>query len=97
MGQFDARDIFCLGSLPFISLGLLHGLLAVRDAILPRSFTPADDRVREAMCGTTLVLTDRTSVWLAWLGSTAWGCASSASSSSCSAVTTSPSFSRCDR
>jgi len=64
----SARYFFQLGTLPFIMAGLLHALGSVGDVISPRFFTPVNDEVRQSMSQTGMRFTQRTSMWLAWLG-----------------------------
>lgn len=63
-----ARYFFQLGTVPFIVGGFLHALGSVGDVVQPRLFTPINDEVRRLMSQTGLRLTQRTSMWLAWLG-----------------------------
>ncbi len=63
-----ARLLFQLGTLPFIVAGLFHALAALADVVHPRTFAPVNNGVREAMAATGFGLTERTSMWLAWLG-----------------------------
>lgn len=63
-----SRYLFLAGALPFIVLGGLHGVWALRDARRPTAFSPTDPKVREAMAQTGLLLTRHTNMWLAWLG-----------------------------
>ncbi len=62
------KALFILGSTILASLGIAHGLLAVRDLSTPSSFTPTDSDVRRAMAEARLRLAPQTSVWLAWQG-----------------------------
>jgi hypothetical protein len=56
-----AAGIFCL-------LGVIHVVLTIRDLNDPRSFTPTDDKVRQAMTEARLRLAPVTTIWRAWLG-----------------------------
>ena len=49
-------------------LGVLHGVLTLRDVVTPTSFTPTDPSVREAMQGARLAFNRRINLWDAWLG-----------------------------
>lgn len=62
------RYVFQLGALPFIVLGFLHTVYSLADVINPRRITPRNDQVRILMSETTLRLTNRSTMWLAWLG-----------------------------
>ena len=57
-----------IGSGIFLMLGCFHGILALRDVSKPRTFTPIDDSVREAMTHVPLALHPKTNLWRAWLG-----------------------------
>jgi len=63
-----AHALFLSGSAIFVVLGLVHGLLALRDLASPRWFTPTDPAVRDAMAKAPLALAPQTTVWQAWLG-----------------------------
>ncbi len=63
-----AQLLFVFGTLTFIVLGGVHLVLIVRDALRPRHLAPRDEQVQKLMARTTLKLTDRTTVWKAWLG-----------------------------
>jgi len=54
---FIAAAIFCL-------LGVTHAVLMIRDLHDPRSFTPTDDTVRQAMMGARLRLAPVTTISL---------------------------------
>lgn len=57
-----------IGSAIFLILGAFHGILALRDVFTPRTFTPVDDSVQEAMIGVPIALHPKTDLWKAWLG-----------------------------
>ena len=57
-----------IGSGIFFILGCFHGILALRDVFKPRTFTPTDDSVREAMTGVPIAINPKTDMWRAWLG-----------------------------
>jgi hypothetical protein len=63
-----AQLLFIFGALVFIALGGAHVVLTVRDALRPRHLAPKNEHVQELMARTTLKLTDRATVWKAWLG-----------------------------
>jgi hypothetical protein len=63
-----SRTLFLLGIGIFILLGCAHGLLALRDLARPRSFTPTEPSVRDAMAKAPLALAPQTTVWRSWLG-----------------------------
>jgi len=57
-----------LGAGIFLLLGIMHGVLTLRDIASPRTFAPRDDSVRIAMAETPLAIDATTNVWRAWLG-----------------------------
>jgi len=63
-----AQYLFQIGTIPFIALGLLHTLYSLADVIKPRKLTPRNDQVRQMMTETGMKITNRTTLWLAWLG-----------------------------
>jgi hypothetical protein len=63
-----SRTLFLVGIGIFILLGCAHGLLTLRDLASPRSFTPTERGVREAMAKAPLALAPQTTVWRSWLG-----------------------------
>lgn len=63
-----ARVLFLLGGLTMLAVGLLHAGWSLLDVKRPRRFAPRDDRVRRLMTQTTLRLSNRVSMWPAWLG-----------------------------
>lgn len=63
-----SRALFLLGSGIFVLLGCAHGLLTLRDLVSPRSFTPTEPSVRDAMAKAPLAFAPQTTVWLSWLG-----------------------------
>jgi hypothetical protein len=60
--------LFLVGAGVFALLGVVHGLLTLRDLRAPRSFTPTDENVRRAMADTPLRFAPQTTMWDAWLG-----------------------------
>lgn len=63
-----ARSLAAIAALIFILMGAVHGGLTLRDVFHPKSFTPTDPKVREAMQGARLAFNPRANVWRAWLG-----------------------------
>ena len=58
-----------IGGLIFVTMGIVHGLLAVVDVLRPTQFAPTDDSVRLAMRSTNVrFLRARANMWDAWLG-----------------------------
>jgi len=49
-------------------MGLGHFLGTVIDVFTPFLFTPVDGRVKEEMVKAVILITDRTTLWDAWLG-----------------------------
>jgi hypothetical protein len=66
--RFVSYALFLSGSAIFVVLGLAHGLLTLRDLASPRSFTPTDPAVRDAMAKAPLAFAPQTTVWQSWLG-----------------------------
>ena len=63
-----SRWLFLVGALPFLSLGAAHALatpLAPNDR---KGLTPRDPALAGAMATSTVLLTRRTDMWLAWVG-----------------------------
>lgn len=67
-GDEIARLLFQVGAAVYAFLGGVHLLGIIVDMVRPQFFTPRHDDVRQAMRGSSLALTDRTSMWRAWLG-----------------------------
>jgi hypothetical protein len=63
-----AQLLFVLAAAIFCFLGVIHVVLTIRDLNDPKSFTPTDDKVREAMIGARLRFAPATTIWRAWLG-----------------------------
>ncbi|MCU0848776.1 MAG: hypothetical protein MUD12_12895 [Spirochaetes bacterium] len=59
---------FKIGSCIFMLMGLGHFLGTAVDVFTPFLFTPVDCRVKEMMAGAAILITDRTTLWDAWLG-----------------------------
>lgn len=62
------KIIFIAGTVPFMFLGLVHTIMALQDIGNPRHFAPNDDTVRKGMESSSPRLTDKTTMWRAWLG-----------------------------
>jgi hypothetical protein len=63
-----AQFLFVIAAAIFFLLGVTHVVLTIRDLRDPRSFTPTDDKVRQAMVEARLRLAPVTTIWRAWLG-----------------------------
>jgi hypothetical protein len=63
-----SRYLFLIGALPFIVFGLLHAAATPQTAAHAKGLSPRDSAVRDAMMHDTILLTRRTTVWLAWVG-----------------------------
>ena len=63
-----SRYLFLIGALPFIVFGLLHAAATPLTPAHAKGLSPRDPAVRDAMAHDTILLTRRTTVWLAWVG-----------------------------
>ena len=63
-----SRYLFLIGALPFIAFGLLHAAATPQTPAHAKGLSPRDPAVRDAMARDTILLTRRTTVWLAWVG-----------------------------
>jgi hypothetical protein len=63
-----SRYLFMAGALPFIVLGVAHVAGTPQVPADAKGLSPRDPAVREAMVRDTILLTHRTTVWLAWVG-----------------------------
>ena len=63
-----SRYLFLIGALPFIVLGLAHAAATPRTPAQARGLSPRDPAVRDAMAHDSVLLTRRTTLWLAWVG-----------------------------
>jgi hypothetical protein len=63
-----SRYVFLFGALPFILFGFLHAAATPQTPADAKGLSPRDPVVREAMAHDTILLTRRTTVWLAWVG-----------------------------
>jgi hypothetical protein len=52
----------------FLLLGVIHGVLTLKDISDPRMFTPLDSALREAMQKSAIAIHPNTNLWRAWLG-----------------------------
>jgi hypothetical protein len=63
-----ARWLFAAGAMPFLVLGTLHALATPLATTDRKGLSPRDPAVGESMRGTTILMTRRTDLWLAWVG-----------------------------
>src|SRR5262245_42042252 len=63
-----AQILFVIAAAIFCFLGVTHVVLTIRDMYDPRSLTPTDDTVRQAMIGARLRLAPVTTIWRSWVG-----------------------------
>ena len=63
-----SRYFFLIGALPFIVFGFLHAAATPQTPAHAKGLSPRDPTVRDAMAHDTILLTRRTTVWLAWVG-----------------------------
>jgi hypothetical protein len=63
-----SRYLFLIGALPFIVLGLAHAVATPETPADAKGLSPRDPAVRDAMANDSVVLTRRTTLWLAWVG-----------------------------
>jgi len=63
-----SRYLFLVGAVPFVLLGLAHVCATPRTPAESKPFSPRDRAFREAMAEETILLTPRTTLWLAWIG-----------------------------
>ena len=63
-----SRYLFLIGAVPFIVLGLAHALATPQTPAVTKGLSPRDPAVRGAMARDSILLTRRTTVWLAWVG-----------------------------
>jgi hypothetical protein len=63
-----AQTLFITGASIFLCLGILHGVLTLRDLKDPSTFTPPDPALRQAMEQSNLAIHPQTNLWRSWLG-----------------------------
>lgn len=63
-----SRYLFVAGAVPFLVLGAAHAFATPRTPEQSKGLSPADPAVRAEMARATLLLTRRTTLWLAWVG-----------------------------
>lgn len=66
--EFIARVFEITGASIFLILGILHGVLTLKDLRNPRTFTPPDEALRLAMQNSSIAIHPHTNLWRAWLG-----------------------------
>jgi hypothetical protein len=63
-----SQILFIASVFIFLCLGILHGVLTLRDLQDPRTFTPPDPQLRQAMARSSIAIHPQTNLWRAWLG-----------------------------
>jgi hypothetical protein len=63
-----AQPLFVVSVSIFFCLGILHGVLTLLDLIVPRTFTPPDQQLQQAMERSSIAINPQTNLWRAWLG-----------------------------
>jgi hypothetical protein len=63
-----SRYISLMGALPFVVLGIAHAFATPRTPAQSKGLSPRDPVLREAMTKDSVLLTRRTTLWLAWVG-----------------------------
>jgi hypothetical protein len=63
-----SRYLFLAGAAPYIFLGVAHALATPLTTAEKKGLSPRDPAVGEAMAREHLLLTRRTTLWLAWVG-----------------------------
>ncbi|MDG2244393.1 MAG: hypothetical protein P8L66_12990 [Rhodospirillaceae bacterium] len=63
-----SQTLFIVGSVPFIVLGIVHGLYTWIERTRPFRLTPHTPEVRDAMQSSTMVIHPITNMWRGWLG-----------------------------
>ncbi len=63
-----SRYLFLAGAIPYLFLGAAHALATPRSALDRKGLSPRDPKLAEAMARSSLRLTSRTDMWLAWVG-----------------------------
>jgi len=62
------NTLYTLGAVPFILLGALHTVYSLIDDRKPFRIVPRDKKLIAAMKGSPLVISNKTTVWKAWIG-----------------------------
>jgi hypothetical protein len=63
-----AQFLEIMGAAIFLILGVFHGVMTLQDLINPRTFTPPDQSLRQAMQESSIAIDPQTNLWKAWLG-----------------------------
>jgi hypothetical protein len=63
-----AQFLEIMGATIFLILGVFHGVMTLQDLINPRTFTPPDQSLRQAMQESSIAIDPQTNLWKAWLG-----------------------------
>jgi hypothetical protein len=63
-----AQALEITGASIFLILGMFHGVLTLQDLRNPRTFTPPDEALRQAMENSSIAINPQTNLWKAWLG-----------------------------
>ena len=67
--MLEVSRYLCLaGALPFVVLGLAHAAATPLTTAQARGLSPRDPALRDAMARDSVLLTRRTTLWLAWVG-----------------------------
>jgi hypothetical protein len=62
------RALLTLGGIVFVLLGAGHAFLTTRDVFQPRTFTPPDLELQQAMKNSTVAIHPTSNLWQAWMG-----------------------------
>jgi hypothetical protein len=68
ISTYIAQILFIAGASIFFCLGLLHFILTLLDLNRPRTFTPPNPALRQAMQQSSIAIHPQTNLWRAWLG-----------------------------
>ena len=63
-----SRYLFIGGAMPFLLLGVAHAFATPLSIGTRKGLSPKDPALTEKMAASTICLTSRTNVWLAWVG-----------------------------
>jgi hypothetical protein len=66
--EFIAQILEIIGASIFVVLGIFHGILTLQDMSNPRTFTPPDKALLQAMQESKIAIDPQTNLWKAWLG-----------------------------